>query len=144
MNLMVFEAQFRVYYEDTDSGGVVYYANYLKFIERCRTEWLRSLGYDQSALSAQHQLVFMVRSVEGDFLRPAILDDLLTVDLRVEKLGRSQLVFLQNVMRKKGDNAGGDSEILFSARVRIACVSTVTMKPVSIPVWMKEKLHSIL
>jgi acyl-CoA thioester hydrolase len=133
----------RVYYEDTDAGGVVYYANYLKYLERCRTEWLRSVGHDQSELLREHNMAFMVKRVEADYLRPAILDDLLTVELHVEKLGAAQIVFLQNVVRDaKGGE--GEAEVLVSARVQVVCVNMVTMKPMPIPGWMKDQLRTLV
>lgn len=128
----------RVYYEDTDAGGVVYYANYLKFLERCRTEWLRATGYDQSQLLRDHRLAFVVRRVEADYLRPAILDDLLAVDLRVEKLGAAQIVFAQTVSRR---NTAGEPELLLTARVQIVSVNIDTMRPAPIPGWMKTQLQ---
>ncbi len=130
----------RVYYEDTDAGGVVYYANYLKFLERCRTEWLRSTGYDQSQLLRDHRLAFVVRRVEADYLRPAILDDLLSVDLRVEKLGAAQIVFAQTVSRR---NPAGEPELLLTARVQIVSVNIDTMRPAPIPGWMKTQLQEV-
>ena len=136
--MSVFSQSFRVYYEDTDAGGVVYYANYLKFLERCRTEWLRATGYDQSQLLRDHRLAFVVRRVEADYLRPAILDDLLTVDLRVEKLGAAQIVFAQTVSRR---NTAGEPELLLTARVQIVSVNIDTMRPASIPGWMKTQLQ---
>jgi acyl-CoA thioester hydrolase len=132
----------RVYYEDTDAGGVVYYANYLKYLERCRTEWLRSIGHDQSELLREHNMAFMVKRVEADYLRPAILDDLLTVELHVEKLGGAQIIFLQNVVRKQDHKA--EAETLVAARVQIVCVNMVTMKPMPIPGWMKDKLRTLV
>ncbi|HRC61225.1 MAG TPA: YbgC/FadM family acyl-CoA thioesterase, partial [Candidatus Propionivibrio aalborgensis] len=83
----------RIYYEDTDAGGVVYYANYLKFLERCRSEWLRSIGHDQTDLLRDPGIAFVVRSINLEFLKPARLDDLLTVSLEVEKITRSQIFF---------------------------------------------------
>jgi acyl-CoA thioester hydrolase len=125
-----------VYYEDTDAGGVVYYANYLKYLERCRTEWLRAAGFDQSVLLAEHGIAFMVRRVEADYRRPAVLDDVLRVTLAVEKLGGARLIFLQVVAR---EGASGP-EPLLEARVEIACVNMKTGKPTPVPEWMKERL----
>lgn len=129
--------QFRIYYEDTDAGGVVYYANYLKFLERCRTEWLRAAGFDQSALLKEHQLAFVVRRIEADYLRPAILDDLIDINLRIEKLGAAQIVFAQSVSRK---TKIGQPELLMTAKVQIVSVSTSGMRPTAIPDWMKTRL----
>ena len=91
--------QLRVYYEDTDAGGVVYYANYLKFFERCRTEWLRALGVDQSEFAREQGLGFVVTELQVRYLRPAYLDDQLSVEARVTQLGRCSLVFLQHARR---------------------------------------------
>ena len=85
----------RVYYEDTDAGGVVYYANYLKFMERARTEWLRTRGFEQDVLIKEQDLVFAVRSLSIDYLRPARLDDLLQVRVTVSELRRASIVFEQ-------------------------------------------------
>lgn len=102
----------RIYYEDTDLAGIVYYANYLKFIERGRTEWLRAVGFDQGQIRQDHDIVFAVRKVEADYLRPAVFDDLLTVVTRAIGLTAARIVFEQTVMR-------GD-ETLFIAKVTLA------------------------
>ena len=115
----------RVYYEDTDSGGVVYYANYLRFLERARTEWLRALGFEQTALAAVHGVVFVVRSISLDFLKPARFDDALEVTVESVETGASLIELVQHVQR------GG--ERLVTARVELACVNTATFKPVRIP-----------
>jgi len=120
-NEQMFSAETRVYYEDTDAGGIVYYANYLKFMERARTEWLRSLGWDQSLLP----VLFVVRKVETEYLRPARLDDLLQVDVSLEARRGSKLVFLQQIKR-----AG---ELLCQARVEVACVDRSRLRPCRLP-----------
>lgn len=99
----IFAISVRVYYEDTDDGGVVYYANYLKFLERCRTEWLRSLGHQQGALRAEAGIAFVVRHVNLSYLKPARLDDELQVTLQVERLGHAQIVFRQSIRRADAD-----------------------------------------
>lgn len=104
----------RVYYEDTDLAGIVYYANYLKFIERGRSEWLRDLGIDQAAMKAEGGHVFAVRRVEADYLRPAVFDDLLTVETALAGMTAARIVVDQIVRR--GDQA------LFKARVTVACL----------------------
>ncbi|MGR3542778.1 tol-pal system-associated acyl-CoA thioesterase [Paracoccus sp. (in: a-proteobacteria)] len=104
----------RVYYEDTDLAGIVYYANYLKFIERGRSEWLRALGIDQAALKRQAGLVFAVRRIEADYLRPARFDDLVQVATRLDMLSAARIMMDQTVTR--------DGEVLFAARVTIACL----------------------
>jgi acyl-CoA thioester hydrolase len=89
----------RIYYEDTDAGGVVYYANYLKFLERCRSEWLRAIGHQQADLLRDPGIAFVVRSVSIEYLKPARLDDQLLVDLEVEKISRAQIFFRQHIRR---------------------------------------------
>ena len=121
----------RVYYEDTDSGGVVYYANYLKFMERARTEWLRVLGVEQSVLLNEQHVIFVVRSVAIEYLKSAVFDDLLQVSVQVQHVGRSQIVFRQRVER---------NELLASAEVKIVCVNGATFKPVKIPDNIRQKL----
>jgi acyl-CoA thioester hydrolase len=105
----------RVYYEDTDLAGIVYYANYLKFIERARTEWVSALGIDQIALKAEDGIVFAVRRVEADYLRPARFGDALTVETRLQLIGGARLVLDQAVLR------GG--ERLFLAVVTLVCMT---------------------
>ena len=109
-----FRMQMRVYYEDTDLGGVVYYANYFRFIERARTEWLRSAGVDQVALKEETGVVFVVRRVSAEFLAPARMDDLLDIETQVTDLGRVKIGMRQRVLR-------GD-EVLFEAEVLLACL----------------------
>ena len=106
----------RVYYEDTDAGGVVYYANYLKYFERARTEWLRALGHQQQALIDEHGLLFAVRSVTVEYIAPARLDDLLTVELRIARVRRASIDFEQSIRRNDGTTA------LCTAQVKVACL----------------------
>ena len=122
----------RVYYEDTDAGGVVYYANYLKFCERARTEWLRTLGVSQQALIDEQGLAFVVRSVQADYLASARLDDALEVVTRVAMLRRASLLFEQRIMRGQ--------ELLFTTRVLLASIDLHRQKPVAIP----ASLHALL
>ena len=105
----------RVYYEDTDLAGIVYYANYLKFIERARSEWVRGLGIDQALLRAEHGLVFAVRRVEADYLRPAVFDDVLSVQTVLADLSGARLVLDQAVLR--------GAQTLFTARVTLVCLT---------------------
>ena len=136
--MTVFHHPVRIYYEDTDAGGVVYYANYLKFFERCRTEWLRSLGHNQTDLLAAEDIVFVVKSVSADYKRPGKLDDHLEAGLRLEHLGRAQLQFEQWVDRL---NADGTRETLVTGNVKLACVNLKTLRPVSIPDWLHSQLQ---
>lgn len=105
----------RVYYEDTDLAGIVYYANYLKFIERARTEWVRGLGIDQVALKADAGIVFAVRRVEADYLRPARFDDVLRVETALVQATGARIVLAQDVWR--------DDERLFTAQVTLVCLT---------------------
>jgi len=120
----------RVYWEDTDGGGIVYYANYLKFLERARTEWLRSLGYDQTALARREQVVFVVRSVAVEFLRPARLDDQLSIGVAMVRCGASIIELEQWIER--------ENERLVSADVKLACVRIAAFQPVRIPRALRE------
>ena len=119
----------RVYYEDTDAAGVVYYASYLKFLERARTEWLRALGFEQRRLVGECGIAFVVRSISVEYLRPALLDDLLNVSSTIESVGRVQVVFSQNVLRESAQGA----ELLLTAKVRIACVDSAHMRAAAMP-----------
>ena len=105
----------RVYYEDTDLAGIVYYANYLKFIERARSEWVRGLGIDQALLRAQQGIVFAVRRVEADYLRPAVFDDVLSVQTVLADHSGARLVLDQAVLR--------GAQTLFTARVTLVCLT---------------------
>ncbi len=120
----------RVYYEDTDVGGVVYYANYLKFMERARTEYLRGHGFDQSVLLSEMQRQFVVRSVSMELHRPAFLDDQLQVKTEIQHYGRASLLFGQRVMRH---TSAESSELLCSAKLKIACVDSQSFRPTAIP-----------
>lgn len=126
----------RVYFEDTDAGGVVYYANYLKFCERARTEWLRTTGLAQNRLAAEQGIIFVVRSVEADYLRPAVLDDMLEIVTSLDKLGRASLDFAQQAQR--------DGQTLFEARITIACVGRDTLRPTPIPSAVRAQLASLV
>ena len=116
----------RVYWEDTDGGGVVYYANYLKFMERARTEWLRSLGHSQAELAEQHGFVFAVVEVKVNYRRPARLDDELLVSCVPVPEGRASIRFTQTVTR-------GDATVLADGEVRVACVDAKTFRPRPLP-----------
>jgi acyl-CoA thioester hydrolase len=116
---------YSVYWEDTDAGGVVYYANYLKFMERCRTEWLRVMGIDQMRLLAERHLQFVVANVAVDFLRPAVLHDEILVTAELQRLGGATIHFKQTIMR-------GDEQLI-DAKTRVACLDSSTLKPRAIP-----------
>jgi acyl-CoA thioester hydrolase len=120
-----FSCKYRVYWEDTDAGGVVYYANYLKFMERCRTEWLRALGVDQVRLRAERKLQFAVVNVMVDFMRPAVLDDEILVTAELQRLSGATITFKQTVLR-------GEAQLV-DASARVACLDSGTLKPRPIP-----------
>ncbi len=124
----------RVYYEDTDAAGVVYYANYWRFCERGRTEWLRAFGFDQQALMDESGLAFVVRSVRGDYLRPARLDDTITVLTSVDAPRRASLDFTQIIVRGE--------ERLFTATVSIACLDTRRGRPAAIPAHIRQTIEA--
>ncbi|CAM8625525.1 FcbC Predicted thioesterase [Comamonadaceae bacterium] len=115
----------RVYWEDTDAGGVVFYANYLKFFERARTEWLRSAGVEQQRLRDDTGAMFVVAEVQTRYLAPARLDDLLQVTVRVEEQGAASMVIVQEAFR-------GDL-LLAKGRIRIGCVQAESLRPCRIP-----------
>ena len=116
----------RVYWEDTDAGGVVYHANYVRFMERARSEWLRALGVDQMALKDATGLAFMVVDMQINFLKPALLDDELQVTVDVMERRAASILFAQTVTR-------ADGSCLIRAKVRVACVDVRQMRPVPIP-----------
>jgi acyl-CoA thioester hydrolase len=116
---------YSVYWEDTDAGGVVYYANYLKFMERCRTDWLRALRVDQQRLLAERQVQFVVVNVTVDFLRPAVLHDEILVTAELQRLAGATIHFKQTIMR--------DDQQLIDATVRVACLDSGTLRPRAIP-----------
>lgn len=116
----------RVYWEDTDAGGVVFYANYLKFFERARTEWLRELGHQQEQMRLETGVVFIVTDTAVRYLRPARLDDLLAVTVDVQHAGRAQMTIAQQAWR--------GPELLAEGTIRIGCVDAGTFKPRRIPI----------
>ncbi|WP_409525935.1 tol-pal system-associated acyl-CoA thioesterase [Nitrincola sp. MINF-07-Sa-05] len=119
---MVFSWPLRVYIEDTDYGGIVYYVNYLKFMERARTELLRSLGISQQQLAVQQRL-FVVHKVDCQYKRPALLDDELIVETALKEQAAARVVFQQKIIRAR------DSVVLCQAEVQVACVNSTSMKP---------------
>lgn len=125
----------RVYYEDTDSGGVVYYANYLKYMERARTEWLRSLGYEQDRLLGERRRLFVVRALQLDYLRPAHFNEQLEVCTRVRDWRRVGLTFDQWVQREPG-------RILCAGTVEVACVDADRFRPRSLPAALLTEIRS--
>jgi acyl-CoA thioester hydrolase len=118
----------RIYWEDTDAGGIVYYANYLKFMERARTEWLRANGVEQIRLKEEHGLIFVVVDLQAHYRKPARYGDLLQVTCTVDETSRASLTFQQEIYRER---LGG--ELLLESRVRVACLDAVKYKPRALP-----------
>lgn len=125
----------RVYIEDTDAGGIVYYVNYLKFMERARTEYLRSLGYQHYAL-AKEDFQFVVRGAQVQYRQPAKIDDALHVSAQLTKIGKASLAFTQRVLR--------DDSVLCEANIEVACVAASTLKPVAMPSALFEQFQAAL
>ena len=123
----------RVYYEDTDSGGVVYHSNYLNFMERARTEWLRALGFEQTQLKDQHCLIILIHSLSMKFRKPAYFNDMLAVRCELSKIGRSSLIMQQSISR--------DGLVLIEAQVKAAFVDAVSFKPIGVPSEMRHKIQ---
>ena len=132
---MPYQIPVQVYYEDTDAGGVVYYANYLKFMERARTEWLRALGFEQDRLIRDHDLLFAVRRAEIDYLRPARFNDRLLVSLQIASRGKASLSFSQEVTR------AADGQLLCRGIVKVASITASSFRPVAIPAAILEKIE---
>lgn len=138
---MSFRWAARVYWEDTDGGGVVYYANYLRFLERARTEWLRSQGISQWALARERGLLFTVAGLEIRYRQPARLDDELIVTCEPARTGGASLSFAQQIYR--GAESGGalaERDLIAAAEVRVACIDARTLKPQRLPDFMVNVL----
>jgi len=131
----------RVYWEDTDGGGIVYYANYLRFLERARTEWLRSLGYSQRALAEEPGIVFAVVSLNIEYRKPAKLDDELLITCEPKVEGAATIVFAQQIYRSAGGTQAGGTQaidqgpasLLVEASARVACLDARTLRPRRLP-----------
>jgi acyl-CoA thioester hydrolase len=130
----VFEWPVRVYWEDTDAGGVVYHTSYIRYFERGRTEWLRHLGVSQARLADESRLLFTVVDLRTEFIRPARLDDLLTIRTRVLELGAATVTFGQEILRTEAD------EMLVQGQVRVACLDAASFKPRRLPASLREEL----
>lgn len=133
-----FSLPVRVYYEDTDSGGVVYYANYLKFMERTRTEWLRSLGFEQDLLREHEDLLFAVRRAEIDYHRPALFNDLLRVTADLSARGGASLDFEHQVLRE------ADGTLCCRGQIKVACINEKTLRPQRIPEKLLAEIANVL
>ncbi|MCF7987631.1 MAG: tol-pal system-associated acyl-CoA thioesterase [Methylovulum sp.] len=129
---MRFYLPVRVYYEDTDAGGVVYYANYLKFYERARTEKLRALGYEQDELLNKEGIIFVVRTVQVDYLLPARFNELLQVSAEMSDAKKASLTFSQTISR--------NDDMISTGIIRIACLDANTLRPKAIPKYLLEQL----
>ncbi len=130
-HLQVFSMPIRVYFQDTDAGGVVYHASYVNFMERARTEWMRSFGFTNAGLMKELGVVFVVRSLKLDYLKPALLDDLLMVSAQLKEVGRSRVTLHQTMMRGE--------EKLVEAEIHLVSVSLDSFKPVSVPEVLREQ-----
>ena len=131
----MFQWNIRVYFEDTDSGGVVYHANYLKFMERARTEWLRSLGLSQTKLKKEDKVIFVVRHIDIQYKIPARFNDALVVNTNRIKTTDYSIILKQNIFR--------DAEIISQGQVEIVCVNSEIFKPVRIPKMIKQLMETI-
>lgn len=125
----------RVYYQDTDAGGVVYHSTYLNFMERARYEWLRELDLDINSLIKVHKIVFMIRSLNIEYFKPALLDDLLHVTVQATELGRTRIAISQQILR--------DHVTLASATTQVVCVGADTLKLVSLPEPLRHKFGNL-
>jgi acyl-CoA thioester hydrolase len=132
----IFTLPVRVYFQDTDAGGVVYHASYVNFMERARTEWLRSFGFTNAGLMKELGVVFVVRSLKLDYLKPALLDDLLSVSAHLKEIGRSRVTLHQTMMRGE--------EILVEGEIHLVSIALDTFKPVSVPEVLREQWKSLL
>ena len=128
-----FKWSIRIYFEDTDSGGVVYHSNYLKFMERARTEWLRSLELNQVDLRKKDKIMFVVANVNIDYKKAARFNDKLDIETSLDKIGASRIDLTQNIMK--------NSDLYTSARVSIACIHSETFKPQRIPKLIKQQME---
>jgi acyl-CoA thioester hydrolase len=130
-----FKWSVRIYFEDTDSGGVVYHSNYLKFMERARTEWLRSLNLNQADLKKKDKVMFVVAKVYIDYKKAAQFNDALDIETSVDNIGASKVDLTQNIMK--------NSELYTSAKVSIACIHSETFKPQRIPKLIKQQMETL-
>ena len=162
-NGKVFSLPVRVYFQDTDAGGVMYHASYVNFMERARTEWLRTHGYSNAGLMKEFGVVFVVRSLKLDYFKPALLDDLLEVTAQIKEIGRSRITLLQSVRRRHGvaeqsgrepplrtDSCCGGfyaheseerlgDDVLTEGEIHLVCVSLESFKPVSVPEVLRKQ-----
>ena len=138
-----FSIPVRIYYEDTDVGGVVYYANYLRFLERARTDWLRAAGFELDAIQRDMKAVFVVRRVEADYHQPALLGNMITVTAEPTEVGASRLVIRQRVLRSRTSGDATD-ELLLSATVTLAFIASDLSGPIRMPPALRAAMKSTL
>lgn len=132
----------RVYYEDTDAGGVVYHSNYLKFIERARTEWLRHLGFEHTYLRDTYHVMFVVHSMQIAFKKPAKFNDLLNIVSDITHIGHGSVEFLQKIQINQTSPLNQpNQQLLVQAQVKLACVDAITFKPVAVPKEISLKMQ---
>lgn len=136
--MSTFQWPIRVYYEDTDSSGVVYYANYLRFMERARTEWLRALGFEQDRLATEQGVLFVVHSARVEFLRPARFNDLLTVVSGLQQRRRASMTFTHHIIRPHEA-----SQPCCSGEVKVACVHADSFRPRPLPETLLKELADV-
>jgi acyl-CoA thioester hydrolase len=137
---MAFELPLRIYWEDTDAGGIVFYANYLKFFERARTEWLRSLGINQQALREATGGIFVVSEANLKYHRPARLDDELVVTARLQEAGRASITIAQQALAKPEPASGAQAPLLCEGLIRVGWVDAATLKPTRMPPHVLEAM----
>lgn len=128
-----FALPIRIYYEDTDAGGIVYHANYIKFMERARMEWLRKLGFELTDLMQQHNLVIVVRKIAIDYLKPALFNEALEITVQLNKLGKASMTLQQQVIRQ--------TDILCTAQVKLAVINVINMRPQPFPTVLFKTLQ---
>jgi len=134
-NGKMFNWPIRVYYEDTDAEGVVYYANYLKFMERARTEWLRQLGFEQDDLTQRLKAVFVVRHVDMDFLKPALFNHLLNIHTSMSDIGKTSLTFEHKVLLESA------ADVFCTAQIKVVCVDRDNFRPKRVPQEIRDALN---
>jgi len=128
--------QTRVYYEDTDAAGVVYYANYLKFMERARTEYVRSLGFEQDSLREHEGIIFVVRNVSLQLFQPARFNDVLEIISSTKNIARTNLIFVQRIRR------AGETEILSEAEIQVVSINAISWKPQAVPATLLQAINN--
>ena len=141
-----FKLPIRVYYEDTDAGGVVYHSNYINYFERARTEWLRALGFEQDQLISEHQFIFVVRALDCEYLKPAVFNDELFVTADIRELGKTSVVFKQQVIRASKDeekSKHGDHVVLAEGNVTVVAVDSVKFRPKRLPNFLLDVMRPL-